>query len=99
MFVANEIADLLPPEYLSALTRLQDSVEPFPYSEVEKIVSSELSVRISKAFASFDREPLAAASLGQVHRAMLRDGREVAVKVQRPGIREQVVEDLDAFGG
>jgi ubiquinone biosynthesis protein len=92
-------ADLLPPEYLAALARLQDSVEPFPFAEVEKIVASELSVRISKAFSFFDPKPLAAASLGQVHRAVLRDGREVAVKVQRPGIREQVVEDLDAFAG
>jgi predicted unusual protein kinase regulating ubiquinone biosynthesis (AarF/ABC1/UbiB family) len=92
-------ADLFPPEYLAQLARLQDQVEPFPFSEVERIVSAELSVRISKAFSSFDPTPIAAASLGQVHRAVLRDGRLVAVKVQRPGIREQVVEDLDAFAG
>ena len=92
-------ADLLPPEYLTALSRLQDQVEPFSFSEVERIVSSELGVRISKAFLSFESTPLAAASLGQVHRAVLRDGRPVAVKVQRPGIREQVIEDLDAFAG
>jgi predicted unusual protein kinase regulating ubiquinone biosynthesis (AarF/ABC1/UbiB family) len=90
-------ADLLPPEYLTALSRLQDQVEPFPFSDVERIVSEELSVRISKAFSSFDPSPMAAASLGQVHRAVLRDGRAVAVKVQRPGIRERIVEDLDAF--
>ena len=92
-------ADLLPPEYLAALSRLQDNVEPFPTSEAERIVSEELGARISKAFSSFDPQPLAAASLGQVHRAVLRDGREVAVKVQRPGIREQVIDDLDAFAG
>ncbi|MBV9774734.1 MAG: AarF/ABC1/UbiB kinase family protein, partial [Gemmatimonadetes bacterium] len=91
-------ADLLPPQYVEALSRLQDDVAPFPFEEVERIVTSELGVRISKAFASFDPEPLAAASLGQVHRATLRDGQEVAVKVQRPGIREQIVEDLDALG-
>jgi ubiquinone biosynthesis protein len=64
---------------------------------VEKIVTNELGVRISKAFATFDDQPMAAASLGQVHRATLRDGRPVAVKVQRPGIREEMVEDLDAL--
>ena len=90
-------ADLLPAPYVEALSRLQDDVAPFPYAEVERIVTGELAVRMSKAFADFDPEPLAAASLGQVHRARLRDGTEVAVKVQRPGIREQIVTDLDAL--
>src|SRR5581483_2342271 len=90
-------ADLLPPPYLKALTRLQDSLEPFPFVEVEKIVSTELGVRLSKTFREFDHTPIAAASLGQVHRAILRDNREVAVKVQRPGVRELIVEDLDVF--
>ncbi|HMA19065.1 MAG TPA: AarF/ABC1/UbiB kinase family protein, partial [Thermoanaerobaculia bacterium] len=63
----------------------------------ERIVTEELGVRISKAFSEFEAAPLAAASLGQVHRAVLRDGREVAVKVQRPGVAEQIAEDLDAF--
>jgi ubiquinone biosynthesis protein len=89
--------DLLPPTYMEALTRLQDDVEPFPYAEVERIVSAELGLRISRAFREFSEEPLAAASLGQVHVAKLRDGRPVAVKVQRPGIRERVVDDLDAL--
>ena len=89
--------DLLPPAYIRALSRLQDDVQPFPFSEVERIVQRELHVRMSKAFASFDPEPVAAASLGQVHRATLRSGREVAVKVQRPGIREQVLADLDTL--
>jgi ubiquinone biosynthesis protein len=87
-------ADLLPPAYLKALSRLQDGVEPFPFSEVQAIVEQELGVKISKAFSSFDEEPEAAASLGQVHRAHLRDGRMVAVKVQRPGIVERVAEDI-----
>jgi ubiquinone biosynthesis protein len=90
-------ADLLPVAYLEALARLQDQVEPFSFAEVERIVTEELGVRISKAFADFEATPIAAASLGQVHRATLRDGRVVAVKVQRPDIREQIVEDLDAF--
>lgn len=90
-------ADLLPPPYLEALTRLQDRIEPFPYEEVDRIVSGELGVRISKAFVEFDPQPLAAASLAQVHRAYMRDGRAVVVKVQRPNIREQIVEDLEAL--
>ena len=90
-------ADLLPLPYMQALTRLQDKVEPFSFEEVEQIITTELGVRISKAFASFDAEPMAAASLGQVHRATLRDGRPVAVKVQRPAIREQIIEDLEAM--
>jgi predicted unusual protein kinase regulating ubiquinone biosynthesis (AarF/ABC1/UbiB family) len=90
--------DMFPDAYLQALTRLQDKVEPFAYEEVEQIVQAELGVRISKGFQEFDRVPMAAASLGQVHRAVLRDGRLVAVKVQRPNIREQIIEDLDALG-
>ena len=90
-------ADLLPGPYLDALSRLQDQIEPFPYEEVERIVSGELGVRISKAFADFDPTPLAAASLAQVHRASMRDGRAVVVKVQRPDIREIIVGDLEAL--
>ena len=91
-------ADLLPTPYLDALARLQDQIEPFTYEEVDRIVSGELGVRISKAFADFDPQPLAAASLAQVHLAHMRDGRAVVVKVQRPNIREQIVEDLEALG-
>ena len=87
-------ADLLPPAYLEALGRLQDKVEPFSFADVERVVQHELGFRLSKGFASFESEPLAAASLGQVHRASLRDGRVVAVKVQRPEIRARVAEDL-----
>jgi ubiquinone biosynthesis protein len=86
--------DLLPAPYLDALGRLQDDVEPFSFADVETIVEAELGFRISKGFSSFESEPVAAASLGQVHRAALRDGREVAVKVQRPEIRERVLADL-----
>ncbi len=89
--------ELLPQAYLEALARLQDKVQPFDFDDVEKIVSSELGVRISKAFTEFEVTPMAAASLGQVHKARLRDGRQVAVKVQRPGIREAMLEDLDAL--
>src|ERR1700730_11094452 len=89
--------DILPPPYLHALARLQDRVEPFSFAEVERIVAAELGVRLSKAFSEFEATPVAAASLGQVHRAAMRDGRRVAVKVQRPDIRERVAEDLEAL--
>lgn len=89
--------ELLPRAYLDALSRLQDKVEPFGFGEVEKIVTSEIGVRLSKAFSDFESTPIASASLGQVHLARLRDGRPVAVKVQRPDIRDQMVEDLDAL--
>ncbi|MEX1182084.1 MAG: AarF/UbiB family protein [Gemmatimonadota bacterium] len=91
-------ADILPMSYMESLARLQDKVEPFPAAEAEAIIEAELGVRISKLFDSFDREPLAAASLGQVHRATLRGGRAVAVKVQRPDIRDRIMDDLTAFG-
>lgn len=90
-------ADLLPLPYMEALSRLQDRVGPFSFLEVEAIVTAELGVRLSKAFSQFDPEPVAAASLGQVHRAALRDGRPVAVKVQRPNIREQILGDFEAL--
>ena len=89
--------DFLPPPYIEALSRLQDKVEPFSFEQVEKIISVELGVRMSRAFSDFDPTPIAAASLGQVHRASLRDGRPVAVKVQRPEIRERITEDLEAL--
>ena len=89
--------DLLPEPYLKALARLQDDVKPFDYAAVEEIVTSELGVRISKAFSSFERDPIAAASLGQVHRAALRDGRRVVVKVQRPDIARQVADDFEVL--
>jgi predicted unusual protein kinase regulating ubiquinone biosynthesis (AarF/ABC1/UbiB family) len=89
--------DLVPDPYVRALSRLQDRLEPVPFAEVEQAVTAELGVRLSKAFSRFDPTPLAAASLGQVHRAALRDGREVAVKVQRPGIAPRVNEDLEVL--
>ena len=89
--------DLLPAPYIQALSRLHDKVKPFSYGEVEEIVTDELNVRISKAFLDFEPVPLAAASLGQVHAATLRDGRRVVVKVQRPGIDKQIADDMAIF--
>ena len=98
-------ADLMPPPYLEALARLQDDLEPFGFDEVRTIVEDELGVRLSRVFDDFDETPMAAASLGQVHAAVLRShggtagerAREVVVKVQRPGIRRQVFDDLEVL--
>jgi ubiquinone biosynthesis protein len=90
-------ADLVPERYLRALSRLQDKVKPFPYADVEFIIETELRTKITKAFSQFNPEPLAAASLGQVHWAALHDGRPVAVKVQRPNIARQIEEDFAAL--
>jgi ubiquinone biosynthesis protein len=90
-------ADLLPPVYLEALSRLRDDVAPLEPGVAEQVVEEELGVRLSTAFGSFEARPIGSASLGQVHRATLRDGRPVAVKVQRPGIRRRALEDLDVI--
>src|SRR6266545_6330827 len=89
--------DIVPPEYITALESLQDKVEPFSFADVERIIEEELKVRISKLFQNFESTPIAAASLGQVHRAVMRDGRQVVVKVQRPGIRDRIAEDMEAL--
>ena len=89
--------DLLPKPFIDALTHLQDDIDPFPYEDVERIVQEEIGERISKAFNYFEEIPLASASLGQVHRAELRSGKEVVVKIQRPGIRKQVLEELEVL--
>ncbi|WP_243057399.1 AarF/ABC1/UbiB kinase family protein [Nocardioides sp. SR21] len=86
--------DLLPASYTSALSRLQDEVEPFGFEVVESTIAEELGADVRHLFAEIDPKPVAAASLGQVHRAVLRNGREVAVKVQRPGVRDEVRADL-----
>ncbi len=89
--------DLLPDEYLIGLATLQDDVPPIPYEKVHEIVEEEIGIRISKAYGSFDKKPLASASIGQVHKATLRSGQAVAVKVRRPGIKKQFLEDLDTL--
>ena len=89
--------DLLPPAYVESLSRLQDELESFPVEIARETIEEELGVRISRAFDEFDDNPIAAASLGQVHRATLRGGRPVVVKVQRPGIRRLVLDDLDVL--
>jgi ubiquinone biosynthesis protein len=87
--------DLLPPEILEELERLQDDVAPAAWDEVEQVLAAELGRPVTEVVADFDRQPLAAASVAQVHAARLHSGAEVAVKVQRPGIRAMVERDLD----
>jgi ubiquinone biosynthesis protein len=87
-------ADLLPPDVVQALSRLHSEVRPLPFREIVRVLEGELGKPYAHAFAQLDTQCLAAASIGQVHRARLRDGREVVVKVQRPGLRQQVEADL-----
>jgi ubiquinone biosynthesis protein len=87
--------DLLPPEFTDELGRLRDQATPAPWPQVAQVLGAELDAPADEVFARFDRDPLAAASIAQVHAARLRSGTEVAVKVQRPGIRAVVERDLD----
>ncbi len=87
-------ADLFPAEYVEELSKLQDRVPAFPYEKVETIIESDFGKPINKLFLSLDPTPLAAASLGQVHKAKLHSGEEVVVKVQRPGLKQLFTVDL-----
>ena len=87
--------DLLPQEFTDELGRLQDSAAPAPWPDVERVLTEELGAPPDQVFARFDRTPLAAASIAQVHTARLPSGEEVVVKVQRPGIRTVVDRDLE----
>jgi predicted unusual protein kinase regulating ubiquinone biosynthesis (AarF/ABC1/UbiB family) len=89
--------DMLPEPYLKALANLQDDGDEIPYKEVEQLFREEIGQRISKAFASFNQEPIASASIGQVHEATLHSGKKVAVKIQRPDVRKRFVEDLETL--
>ncbi len=86
--------DMLPPEYVEALQDLQDKVRPFPSQQVRDSIEQALGQPVAQLFREFDDQPLAAASIAQVHRAVLPDGRRVIVKVRRPHLREQVRQDL-----
>jgi ubiquinone biosynthesis protein len=85
--------DIFSPQVIDALRGLQDHVRPFAYRRVRKVLERELHAPITEVFSELDREAVAAGSMAQVHRAVLRDGREVAVKVLRPGVRRRVRRD------
>lgn len=87
--------DLLPAEFIQELPKLQDEVSPFPLSEIKKIIEKELGKPVEQIFSLFEEQPLAAASIGQVHRAQTFDEQEVVVKVQRPGIQQIIQVDLE----
>jgi len=87
--------DLVPVDFLTELSKLQDDVPASPFNEVSKIIEEELISPPGEVFEFFDETPLASASIGQVYRARLKDGEEVAVKVQRPGIRKIIEVDLE----
>jgi len=87
--------DVVPPDIIAELRGLQDDVRPFPFEQAERVIEEELGNSIERLFVEFEREPVAAASIGQVHRATLPNGRRVAVKVQRPGAPRQIEADLN----
>jgi ubiquinone biosynthesis protein len=86
--------DVLPPDIIAELRGLQDDVRPFRYEDVERTIEEELGLSVGQLFLEFEQRPMAAASIGQVHRAVLPNGRRVAVKVQRPGAPAQIEADL-----
>lgn len=92
-------ADLFPSEYVEELSKLQDRVPAFSYEQVETIIRQDVAKTVPELYRSFDPIPLAAASLGQVHKAQLHNGEEVVVKVQRPGLRKLFTIDLEILKG
>lgn len=93
--IASTRADLLPPDLIKELEKLQSHVAPFPAAEARRLIEESLEAPIDKLFMIFDDEPVGSASIGQVHRAMLHTGEDVAVKVQRPNIEKTVRTDLE----
>src|SRR5262245_33712224 len=87
--------DVVPPDIVFELRALQDDVRSFPFAEVEEVIEAELGLSVERAFLEFDVTPVAAASIGQVHRAVLPNGSKVAVKVQRPRAPQQIEADLE----
>jgi ubiquinone biosynthesis protein len=86
--------DIVPPDIIAELRGLQDDVRPFPFADVERVINEDLKQPIGRLFIEFDEIPMAAASIGQVHRAVLPNGKQVAVKVQRPNAPKQVESDI-----
>ncbi len=88
-------ADIIPPDFLKEFSKLQDEVPSFSFPEAKKVIEEQLASPLKQLFSRFEENPFAAASIAQVHRASLPDGREVIVKVQRPGIGSTIKADLD----
>jgi ubiquinone biosynthesis protein len=86
--------DIVPPDIIAELRPLQDDVHPFPFEQAERVIEDDLGNTLARLFVEFDSKPVAAASIGQVYRATLPNGKEVAVKVQRPGAPRQIEADL-----
>lgn len=91
--------DIIPPEYASALETLQDDAAGVPINEIKKVIEEEFGMPPNQVFSYFDESPLAAASLGQTHLAILHDNREVVVKIQRPGIQRIIQNDMEIISG
>ncbi|HBY45644.1 MAG TPA: 2-polyprenylphenol hydroxylase, partial [Chloroflexi bacterium] len=89
--------DLLPPEYIEELILLRENAPPVDADAIVAVITEELELEIEQLYETFDRVPLASASIGQVHAATLSGGRQVVVKVQKPGVPEQINEDLQVF--
>ena len=96
--IASTRADLLPPELIAELVKLQDDVPPVDFAAIQREVEGSLGAPLSEVYERFDEQPLAAATIGQVHRARLKadpSGPDVAVKVQRPGVRATIERDVE----
>ena len=87
--------DLVPKEFSQEFEKLQDAVPPFTYNQAKKIIETDLGKPLTQVFKSFDKKPIASASIAQVHKAIMKNGKVVAVKVQRPNIKETIDADLD----
>ncbi len=86
--------DIIGADYAAELSKLHDQMKPFPVAEVKRVIKRELGKSVGELFSSFDSEPMASASIAQVHRAKLKDGKSVVVKIQRPDIEKTIIEDL-----
>ncbi|WP_084031735.1 ABC1 kinase family protein [Anaerobacillus arseniciselenatis] len=93
--IASTRSDFIPADVICELEKLQDDVPPFSYEEVQQVFTEELGKNINDVFSKFHEEPIAAASIGQVHYAILKTGEKVAVKIQRPNIRKKIETDLE----
>lgn len=89
--------DLLPEEYIDELSKLQDRVPPSDIASIKKVIGEELGKSVEELFEYFDETPIASASIGQVHKAVLRGGERVVLKVQKPDVERRILEDLDVF--